>query len=364
MRLKTLRLSQFRNLAEVGLSADAPSWFFVGRNGQGKTNLLEAIGLLGALRSFRSADWRVMRRWGCDGPAQVLLEVEHPRLGETTVRIELHAARRTVCVDGEPITRLADFLGLFPVVAMTADEVQIIRGGPQLRRGLLNSFLSTLEPGYLDVLRRFHGALSERNRLLKARAQPALFRAFEAPMAEAAEALQRRRAEAVPRWNTYFQACYGALVTDADESPQLHYRPDVPDLDAEGYLRALEAERQGGEPGPSTRRGPHRDELGITLKDHPARTTASEGQQRSLMLALRLAQTQWLKQARGVAPLLLADDLLGELDAGRREAFWRSLDPQLQVIATGTEPPPPSPRPWQLWAVEAGQCNPIPAPLV
>ena len=348
MRILSLHLRDFRNIPEAHVDLDAPAVFIAGANGQGKTNLLEALGLLAALRSFRAGERRALIRWEA-GEAGVRVELEHDTQGETEVAMTLRSGALTVTVDGERVERLTGFLGIFPVVAFTSQDIQILRGAPQGRRQFMDLSFSMVDAAYLEALRRYHGALRERNRLLKSRAARSVRAAFEAVLVPEGARLMAKRAEALRHFAAELARAYGHIAP-REEIPELIYRPCVKGAGEEDVLRAALADaRERDEATGTTTVGPHRDDFALRLFEHNARDYGSEGQQRGLVLSLRLAQAQWFGAHTGVRPVILADDILGELDPVRRERFWRALPQDAQIIATGTALPEGGP--WGEWAV-------------
>jgi DNA replication and repair protein RecF len=146
-----------------------------------------------------------------------------------------------------------------------------------------------------------------------------------------------------------------AQLCDSGEPADLAYDPDFEEPSVELLLARLEAGRARDAQFRTTLLGPHRDDFHFTVRGTEARNYASEGQQRSLVLALRLAQAAWFQEKSGVRPVLLADDVLGELDPARRRRFWSAIDPQSQVIATGTSRPEAGLGEWQVFAVAGGE---------
>ena len=355
MRLRTLNVENLRNVASAQLRIDGADTYFLGANAQGKTNLLEGIGLLTAARSFRTQNSALLVRSGTE-LARLYYEVEQATEGESTVLIEVaKSGRKCIEVDGERERTLADFIGRFPCITMTADDVQLIRCGPGLRRRWLDLTLASIEAAYFQPLTRYHRALKDRNRLLKARAGNAELAAFEGALARYGADVVARRAQAITEINERIQNTYTTLA-DTGEKPGLHYRPGPGSgsHDPEALAGALRASRPRDLALGSTTTGPHRDDLLLSVNGRPARDFGSEGQQRSLVLALRLAQWGYAADRTRQRPLLLADDVLGELDAHRREGFWRAVDPETQIIATGTAAPPEGPRQWRILRVVNG----------
>jgi DNA replication and repair protein RecF len=354
MRLRKLTIQNWRNVALAGLAFEGRQHFLVGANGQGKTSLLEAAGFITALRSFRTVDARLAIAHGQAGAA-VACELEHERLGDTTVTIKLGADGKEVWCDQERITRLTDYVGRFPTVVFSSQDQLLVRGAPSGRRRWLDLALAATNPEYLTALQTYHRALAERNSLLKAGRDGAELAAFETQLVPAGVRLIALRAAGVGELAAHLGTAY-ARIAPAAEGAGLAYAPDFDQADEGAFAAVLAASRVRDGLLKTTQRGPHRDDMEFTLDQHPAREVASEGQQRSLVLALRLAQAAFFQERTGVPPVLLADDVMGELDPERRRRFWGALDPTLQIIATGTGPPDDAALGhWQVFRVEAGR---------
>jgi DNA replication and repair protein RecF len=359
MRLRKITLRHFRNVGFATLELTGRQHFLVGRNGQGKTNLLEAAGFLTALRSFRTTDNKLLISHGqhCAALAYVL---EHERQGETHVNLTLRHEGKELWCDNARVTKLGDYLGRFPTVVFSSQDMQLVRGSPAGRRRWLDLTLAAMDAGYLRALQVATRALSERNALLKSgRGTEAELNAFEATLAPAAAELIARRAEGLRALGQAMAAAY-ARLTDEGEPASLTYEPSFDEPSAEALLARLEAGRERDRQLRTTLIGPHRDDFLFRVRHTPAKDFGSEGQQRSLVLALRLAQAAWFQEKSGVRPVLLADDVLGELDPVRRTRFWAAVDPESQVIATGTHLPAVDGEPdgrlgaWQVFDVTDG----------
>ncbi len=360
MQLRRLHLQDFRNLALARLELGGAREFFCGPNGQGKTNLLEAVGLLGALRSFRGAEPRELIRHGAM-EARVWMEVEHEHDGLTEIEITLRPTRREVAINAVRCHRLADFLGRFPTVALSSHDLQLLRGAAALRRRALDLALASQDAGYFQSLRRYQQALDERNALLRGprRAGAEELAAFETLMADEAVTVTAARAAACAAMDGYLRAAYAQLAGAVEEKPGVAYAPESEAATPEAW-RALWADGRARDVlAKTTRQGPHRDDFYFMLDGQRARAFGSEGQQRGLVVAWRLAQAAWLRERTGVQPILLADDVLGELDPERRAGFWRAaalLDSRVaQVLATGTTLPAGTAEGWAVWKVNAGE---------
>lgn len=355
MRLRKLTLRHFRNVGFAALEFRGRQQFLLGANGQGKTNFLEAAGFLTALRSFRTTDNRLLIGHG-QHVAAIAGELEHERLGETRVTIKLRREGKELWCDQTRITRLADYLGRFPVVVFSSQDLLLVRGAPALRRRWLDLTLAAMDAGYLRTLQTYARALNERNALLKrGGAVERELGAFEQILAPAGVALIQARTAGLAALSAMVAQAYSQLAdAGASETGELRYHPNFNEPSVEALLARLESGRGRDAQFRATLVGPHRDDFVFSVHGTAAKDFASEGQQRSLVLALRLAQAKWFEEKSGIRPVLLADDVLGELDPLRRMRFWASIPPESQVIATGTGLPDAQLGTWQVFDVKDG----------
>jgi len=351
MRIRHLRLSNFRNVAFAELEARGLRVFLLGANGQGKSNILEALGMATACRSFRTQNLSVLPKQGTDSYV-LFFEIDHEHFGATELEIQGGPTGRRVLLDGEKLPRLADFIGRFPVVAMSSGDLQLLRGGPAERRRFLDLTLSATNPAYYAALRDFHRGVAERNRLLKHGGRESEFEAFEVEIAARAVTIRAARLAAAEHLGRTLAANYASMA-EKDEGPVLKLRPSSTASDAASFVEELRKNRKRDSILGSTQKGPHRDDFAIGLEVGGARDYASDGQQRALCVALRLAQASFYREALATTPVLLADDVLGELDPRREAGFWKTCPEDMQIIATGTEPPKDNAE-WRILNVEAG----------
>lgn len=354
MRLNRLRVSQFRNVEFADLSFTGTRIFLFGENAQGKTNLLESASLLTALRSFRSRDLRRLIRHG-EKVAQIAFELEHEIEGETNVllSIESTGSKRVEIGSGTPVKRMGEFVGRFPVVVFSSEDIAILRGAPTLRRRWFDVTFSAVSGEYLTQLQRFYRALESRNKLLKSDVHAgAPFAAFEKIMAESADMLVRTREKELADLGEKFTE-FAKRILGNSLAPELIYAPSFRAEDVVAWEAFFERSRRTDLVFHATQKGPHRDDFIFRLNGKNAADFASEGQQRGLSLALGLAQLALFREKTQLAPIVLADDVLSELDPVRRENFWREVGGDLQVIATGTQLPPNA-ESWKIFKVVNG----------
>lgn len=356
MRILEIRLQDFRNLTFAAIDLSAGRTFFVGANGQGKSNILEGIGLITAFRSFRTQSTAVLPKKG-KSAFSILYRLELDDGSDVEVVISFGQSGRKVQVDGEPVSKMGDFVGRFPVVPLSTGDLMLLRGAPSERRRFMDMAFSTVNPGYYTSLRRYHQALAERNRLLKHRGSAAEFSAFEAAVAKHGVEVTGFRVELMAELRSLLQATYGGLA-EAEEGADLEYKANA-ECDEAGYRALLESSRERDQVIGATQRGPHRDDFRLSLSMGQAKEYASDGQQRGLCVALRIAQSRLYEARLGVVPVLLVDDVLGELDTVRRKGFWSVCPIKMQIIASGTELPIVSGEDvWSNQLVESGQVSP------
>jgi DNA replication and repair protein RecF len=336
MRLTRIRAADFRNLPFADVSTDAPRVFLLGDNGQGKTNLLEAAALVSSFRSFRTTDISPLIRSGC-AEARLRLDVRLSPEENAEIEIRLAKGSRKALLNGDPVASVARHLGQFPTIVFCSDDLRLVRGSPSNRRRWLDAAIGGTDAAYLTAVRDYGRALDGRNALLKSdtRSEEEL-RAFEKAMLAPAQLIAATRARILPELAaTLRDAC--ARAGFPGQGADLTYQADVAaEQLSEIWAKTRAADLATG----TTLRGPQRDDFGMLFADKDAADYASEGQQRLLVLALCLARLQRDTLLAPTPPIILADDVLGELDDTRRRAFWNEVGEKHQVIATGTVPPP------------------------
>ena len=353
MHLAHLRLRDFRNYARLDADFSPGFHLLLGDNAQGKTNILEALYLLATLRSFRGVGSAQMIRHGRKG---YFVGGKVVGQGEHEIKLYWSAQERSVGLDGRPIRKLSDYLGLLRTVVFCTEDLQLIKGPARGRRRFLDLLLTQTFPTYLPLLQRYTQALRARNALLKRPVlDPAALEGFSRELVNAGEEIIRLRCQLVPEIAPLARLAYRGIANQAEDL-RIEYRPNVKADFAVELAQSQPRERAYR----STLIGPHRDEVQLLLDDRAAAQFASEGQKRTLAIALKMTQAQYLTRIHGGPPVLLIDDIMGELDARRRSGFLPLLESahqsRGQVFMTATEEnwPQDLGRDLQRWEVKAG----------
>jgi len=334
--LESLATHAFRNLARVEVLLSPTFNVFAGENGQGKTNLLEAAYVLATSKSFRTSKLGELASHGEEIAGVRGRFREGPDVREQS--IGLRGAARAPKVDGKRPRSLFEYAVRSPVVVFHPGEVALSMGPSAERRKLLDRVGAYLSPGLLVELESYRRAVRERQRALEVRGVTARdlpdWEALVASHGTRVAEVRRRAAEELgPRAESGF-----ARIGTPGLALEVTYAPHAPESEAE-LLRALEASRVKDRARGACTVGPHRDDLRITLGGHVAKGTASQGQHRAIVLALKSAEIEVVSAARGVRPILLLDDVSSELDAARTEALFRFLGAhEGQVLLTTTRP--------------------------
>jgi DNA replication and repair protein RecF len=353
VHLAHLRLRDFRNYAR--LDADfAPGFhLLLGDNAQGKTNILEAVYLMATLRSFRGVGGAQMIRHGQRGyfvGGSVVAQGAHE------IKMFWSASERKLALDGRPVKRLVDYLGVLRTVVFCTEDLQLVKGAARARRRFLDLLLAQTQPGYLPLLQRYLRTVRARNALLKQRVpDEAALDSFSQELVRLGTEIIRARHELAPKFSPLARLAYRRISNDAEEL-RIEYQPSA----RQDFAVELAQSRARERTYRSTLVGPHRDDLQLLLNGKPAAQFGSEGQKRTLVIALKMAQAELLAGIHGSPPILLIDDVMGELDVKRRSGFLPLLEQARktrgQVFMTATEENWPSElgKELQRWEVKGG----------
>lgn len=354
MRLLRLSLRNYRNYARLDIEPGSNLNVFLGRNGQGKTNLLESIAILALSSSPRARrDSELLGPVAPEARIEALVESAGRQTDmRVSYREEGGRTRRRIEVAGKP-RRAVDLPGILRVALFWPDDLGLIKSGPENRRRLLNQLLVQVEAGHAADLARYARAVEQRNSLLKQiYAQDApldTLDAWDEELTQVGRRIVEARQLAVAQLEAAAAAHHFAI---AGEALSLAYQGPPGDLlGALRQARPLDIRRG------TTTIGPHRDDVLVTLGGRDARAYASQGQQRTAVVSIKLAESDVILDRTGEAPLLLLDDVLSELDPARRAALIARIGDGGQVVVTSAETgpiPPDTMRAARVRCVEAG----------
>lgn len=332
MRLDRLVARGFRNLADLDCELPAAGVALLGANGQGKTNLLEAIYYPVLFRSLRGANDAEVIRFGGPGfqiEASVALD---DRRAALTATVQQAPRRKRITVDGDEQRRLTDAVGVWMAVAFLPADVALAGGPASERRQYLDRMLSLADRGYLAALSRYRAALAQRNSALR-QDRPDLAGMFDQPLAAAGARIVASRLEWLGQASGQFAEELAWLGDTAQAELRYHGHAELADPAA--WPGALTAAASRDRSRGMTTVGPHRDDLRLMIAGHPLREFGSTGQQRSAAVALKLIEIATLRHSRGTEPALLLDDVFAELDRTRQERLAeRLLSPARQIVLT------------------------------
>jgi DNA replication and repair protein RecF len=354
--VRRLWLTDFRSYGEADVTLADGVTAILGSNGQGKTNLLEALGYLATLDSFRGAPPEALVRSGAT--TAVVRAEGAAEAREVLIEAELAlGGRGRVYVNKQRLQRTRDLLGVMRVSVFSPDDLELVKGGPSGRRRYLDDTLVALHPRYDQLRSDVERVLRQRNTLLKQCAggrldESAAFtlEVWNTKLVEAGEALAHARRDLVERLGPKLRDAYAAVAGLEKADVDAVY--EAPWLEA-GLAVALERVRKDELRRGVTLVGPHRDDLDVRIAGLPSRTHASQGEQRSLALALRLAAHDVITADTGTPPVLLLDDVFSELDPDRSDALLQHL-PSGQTLLTSAAGLPPRAKPDKILRIDGG----------
>ena len=354
MRVAAIGLEDFRSYEDRKLEFTPGVTAFVGPNGAGKTNVLEAVHLVARGESSRAGEDAEMIRWGAP-LARVAVDAckaasrSGPAAAEERTRLEVtlfapavdtRRRPRRYTADGAP-RKADDVVGAIAVVAFFPEDTDLLASAPSARRRYLDAMVAQVDRSHRADTRAYANVLTQRNALLRAGrdgepVSESEIAFWDSELVRLATAISLRREVAVRELRPAFRAAAAAL--GADPTPDLAYAGQVQgstaDARAEGYRRLIAEKRDRERWQATTLVGPHREDLAVAAGERPLPTFASRGEQRSAVLALKLAEAEWIRAHIGEPPIFLLDDVLSELDTAHREALCRSLPDGAQALLT------------------------------
>lgn len=337
MYVKKLALASFRNFQSLAIEIPPTFTIIKGRNAQGKTNFLEAIYFLSNLKSPRSNKLRELIRTG-DESAVIAADIED-RYGDLTLEVTLERGKRRCCINDKPVSKLEDFLGRLLTVSFFPGELELVKGSPQGRRDFLMRYLVALYPKLILPVLNYYRAISQKNSLLKrGYVTTAEIDAWNEILYREGSVVQRglvqfvsELSEPCERIFSQFAPGDGGISLSLDTTP---FFPEDPELALLEFRHLLQRERVLQR----SLIGPHRTDLKLAVGGVDARAYASQGQSRSIVLALKLGILDLISSTRRESPVVLLDDVESELDRDRSEKFFGILSKgSYQIILTCTD---------------------------
>ena len=334
MWIKKIKIKNFRNYESEEINLEKNINIFYGQNAQGKTNIIEAIFLCSLGKSFRTKKDKEMIKLN---EQNALVEVEYEKSDrDGKIKIEI-GNKKNIYLNGIKIKKLSELLGNLNIVIFTPDDINILKGGPQNRRRFLDIMISQLRPNYMHILNLYIKTMEQRNNYLRQikeeHKDENLLEIWDEKLAEYAIKIYEYRKEFIEKIIKKLDIIH-KNITNGEEQIELEY---VTECDSkEKYLKLLKERRKLDIIKGFTTKGVHRDDFMIYINKKDIKIFGSQGQNRTAMLSLKLAELQVIYDEIGEYPILLLDDFMSELDKTRRKNFLENIE-GTQVIITGTE---------------------------
>ena len=334
MWIKKIKIKNFRNYEQEEIKLEININIFYGKNAQGKTNIIESIFLCSLGKSFRTKKDKEMIKLN---EQNAVVEVEYEKSDrDGKIKIEI-GNKKNIYLNGIKIKKLSELLGNLNIVIFTPDDINILKGGPQNRRRFLDIMISQLRPNYMHILNLYIKTMEQRNNYLRQikeeHKDENLLEIWDEKLAEYAIKIYEYRKEFIEKIIKKLDIIH-KNITNGEEQIELEY---VTECDSkEKYLKLLKERRKLDIIKGFTTKGVHRDDFMIYINKKDIKIFGSQGQNRTAMLSLKLAELQVIYDEIGEYPILLLDDFMSELDKTRRKNFLENIE-GTQVIITGTE---------------------------
>jgi DNA replication and repair protein RecF len=349
MILSRIRLGNFRNHAATTIEFGDGINAFLGDNGQGKTNILEAVSYLSLTKSFYASGDAEVIRIGAEG-----FDIEGTLVSDAGVQNQVRVTctrlpqEKKVLINGTPPERLAAVIGRFPVVVLSPENGSITFGGPGERRKFMDLTLSQMSGTYLEDILEYRKALRQRNRILadnrlRVALPPGVIEPWTESLVAHGSRIAHRRALFAAEFRSHILSAYRSITPEA-ENPDIAYAcgfmaGEVEDI--HGYAAGLAADLEARYPEERRRgltlAGPHRDDLQLTINGMNVQRFASQGQHKTLLVAMKIAEYSYMRERHNEAPMFLLDDVFSELDRGRVRRILAFAGRLGQVMITTTE---------------------------
>lgn len=340
MHIQSLEVTNFRNYEQASVQFEKNTNIIFGDNAQGKTNLLEAVYLFSHGKSYRAKSDAELLQFGKDYYRLEIRFADSAREYKATMHYGANG-KKQIHVNNVPVNRLSKLLQYLQVVMFSPGDLELVKGAPAVRRRFLDAAISQLSPGYLQDLMTYHQALAQKNSLLKALRlsgcrQDAQLSIWNEQLAKSGAAIMQTRGEFVEKLAVFAADIQKQI---SSETLALSYTPNLDNMAAnlaESLFSKLEQSQLREIDAGAAQYGIQRDDLRICIDDKETKIYGSQGQQRTAVLSLKIAETEYIRHVRDEYPVLLLDDIMSELDLNRR-LFLAEKIRDKQVLLTCTD---------------------------
>ena len=334
MRIKSLKIENFRNIKDIQIFPSDEMNVIYGENAQGKTNIIEAIWLFTGAKSFRGAKDEELKRFSCE-KARLKIEFEAEKI-EKSAQIEIND-KRIACLNEKPLKSVSHLAGKFNAIIFSPTDLRLLSDGPKVRRKFLDMAICQLYPTYIEILRGYTKAVTQRNKILKdfknnSSVLP-LLDVFENEIALSGEKIIKYRLRYIEILKEFIPEIYKG-ISNGQENLEIEY---ISSNKSENLLTDLKNSRKEDMFTYKTSVGPHRDDLEFKINGISAKNFGSQGQKRSVALSLKLAEAEILKKTTGEYPICLLDDIMSELDP-KRQNFILNHIKEMQTFLSCCDP--------------------------
>ena len=345
MYLEKIHIKNFRNLSETTIELNENFNFFIGENGQGKTNFLESIYLLGTGRSHRTNIDKEMVNWSQDSAlAQVILVKKNQTL---KLSLLLDGSKKKVKINNNPLEKISELIGNLNVVLFAPEDLRLVKGGPGKRRKFLNIEVSQVSSYYHHLLNKYNHVLKQRNNLLKeikenkTKKRLNMLDIWDEQLVELGSKIIAKRLQVIDKLKILARLSQ-RQITDGSEDLSLSYETSLKGDIINNEISIIFKQNLVNNRDREIRRGytlfgPHRADIQLEINDMDVRKYGSQGQQRTVALALKLAELEFMKSETGEYPILLLDDVFSELDKNRRNTLLKTITDKIQTFITSTD---------------------------
>ncbi|HKL12378.1 MAG TPA: DNA replication/repair protein RecF [Halanaerobiales bacterium] len=346
MYIEKILLKNYRNIDNSYLNLDPNLNIFIGNNGQGKTNLLEAVYLMATTESHRTNRDSELIQWDKESALVQLKLIKDDY--DLTISYKIEGRNKQIKINKNPLEKISDLVGNLNVILFSPEDLKIVKGGPNNRRKFLDLEISQVNPYYYHLLKEYDHILRQRNKLLKKMYNKSnrnidLLEVWDDKLAEKGAKILYKRLQVLNKLKILARLAQRKL-TAGQENLNIKYdctlninKNNDKDEINKIFLNKLKRDRKDEFERGYTLSGPHRDDLILTINEMNVRKYGSQGQQRTVALGLKLAELEFMKSESGEYPVLLLDDVFSELDKNRRNTLLSIINDKIQTLITTTD---------------------------